>query len=116
LPAINALLLALAGLAGGHPGADWSVQEGGMQMPELVVDPCGRVGHVSNDAPRPSLGPKIQASATLLPFPDDVFDAAVAVNVLYHLAQPLAAIRGAHRVLRPGGLFVAAAPSRHDSP
>jgi SAM-dependent methyltransferase len=61
-------------------------------------------------------GPKIRADAASLPFADDVFDAVVAVNVLYHLADPLVAIAEAHRVLRPGGVFIAAAPGRGDSP
>lgn len=61
-------------------------------------------------------GPKVQADAASLPFGDDTFDAVVAVNVLYHLAEPLAVISEAHRVLHPGGLFVAATPSRNDSP
>jgi SAM-dependent methyltransferase len=62
------------------------------------------------------LGPKVQADAARLPFADDVFDAVVAVNVLYHLDEPPSAIAEAHRVLRPGGLFLAATPSRDDSP
>ena len=43
-------------------------------------------------------------------------DAAVAVNVLDHLADPSAAVAEAHRVLAHGGVFLAAAASRHDSP
>jgi SAM-dependent methyltransferase len=36
--------------------------------------------------------------------------------VLYHLPDPARALAEAHRVLRPGGLVVVAAPSRADSP
>jgi SAM-dependent methyltransferase len=61
-------------------------------------------------------GPNVQGDAGALPFVDDAFDAVVAANVLYHLAEPRAAIAEARRVLRPGGLFIAAAPSRNDSP
>jgi SAM-dependent methyltransferase len=61
-------------------------------------------------------GPKIRADAAALPFRNNVLDAVVAINVLYHLADPRGAIVESHRVLRPGGLFIAAAPSRADSP
>jgi SAM-dependent methyltransferase len=43
-------------------------------------------------------------------------DAAVAVNVLDHLTDPSAAVAEAHRALAPGGVFLAATASRHDSP
>jgi SAM-dependent methyltransferase len=56
------------------------------------------------------------AGAAALPFRNDVLDAVVAVDVLYHLAEPGAAIVEAHRVLHPRDVFIAAAPSRHDSP
>lgn len=58
----------------------------------------------------------VAGDATGLPFADGVFDAAVAVNVLDHLAEPVTALREAHRVLRTGGAAVAGAISRHDSP
>jgi SAM-dependent methyltransferase len=61
-------------------------------------------------------GPRVQADARRLPFASGSFDAAVTVNMLYHLDDPVAAIREAHRVLRPGGQFIATAISRHDSP
>jgi SAM-dependent methyltransferase len=60
--------------------------------------------------------PVVQADATDLPFPAGAFDAAVAVNVLDHLADPTVAIGEAHRVLAPEGTFIAATASRHDSP
>jgi SAM-dependent methyltransferase len=60
--------------------------------------------------------PVVQADATALPFPADVFDAAVAINVLDHLAKPTVAIDQAHRILVPGGILLAATTSRHDSP
>ncbi len=54
--------------------------------------------------------------ATDLPFPDESFGGVALLYVLYHLPEPRSAIAEAHRVLRPGGLLAAAAPSRHDSP
>jgi SAM-dependent methyltransferase len=60
--------------------------------------------------------PRLQADARRLPFASAVFDAAVAVNMLYHLDDPVTALREAHRVLTAGGMFIAATISRHDSP
>jgi SAM-dependent methyltransferase len=75
---------------------------------------------VGLDASRTMLGahppPVVQAAAAPLPFLAGAFDAAVAVDVLDHLADPAVAIGEAHRVLAPGGSFVAATASRHDSP
>ena len=64
------------------------------------------------DAPRPV----VRASATRLPFPDAAFGAVTALYMLYHLPEPALAVREAHRVLRSGGLYAVAAPSRYDSP
>jgi SAM-dependent methyltransferase len=60
--------------------------------------------------------PVVQADASALPIVDGGVDAAVAVDVLDHLADPSAAIGEAHRVLADGGSFLAATASRHDSP
>jgi SAM-dependent methyltransferase len=58
----------------------------------------------------------VRADATRLPFADGVADAATAVNVFYHLPDPMPAIREAHRVLRHGGHLLAATIARSDSP
>jgi SAM-dependent methyltransferase len=60
--------------------------------------------------------PVVQADAAALPFVAGGFGAAVAVNVLDHLPEPVLAIAEAHRVLAAGGCFFAATASRHDSP
>jgi SAM-dependent methyltransferase len=60
--------------------------------------------------------PVVRADATALPFRMDAFATVVAINVLDHVADPAAVIREAHRVLGPGGMFLAATASRYDSP
>jgi SAM-dependent methyltransferase len=60
--------------------------------------------------------PAVRADAVALPLQDGSASAVVAVNVLYHLADPLLAIRDARRVLASDGVFIAATISRNDSP
>lgn len=60
--------------------------------------------------------PVVRADAARLPFADGSVDAVTALNVLYHLPDPLPAVREAHRVLGRGGHLLAAAIARDDSP
>ena len=51
-----------------------------------------------------------------MPFRANAFGGAAALYMLYHLEDPVRAVAECHRVLRPGGLFAACAPSMYDSP
>ncbi len=53
----------------------------------------------------------LEAEATALPFPDGGFDLVIASNLLFHLADPAAALREAARVLRPGGRIALLEPT-----
>ncbi|KAB2680945.1 class I SAM-dependent methyltransferase [Brucella pseudintermedia] len=46
-----------------------------------------------------------QAEAVALPFEDGVFDAVIAMHMLYHLCDPAKGIAEMHRVLKPGGFL-----------
>lgn len=54
--------------------------------------------------------PFIHASATDIPLADAAVDAVVAINVLEHIPDDVAALREVHRVLRPGGRAVIVIP------
>ena len=53
----------------------------------------------------------VEGSLTALPFGDGSFDAVTTGDVLYHLADPAAALREFVRVLRPGGVVVVNEPA-----
>jgi threonine aldolase/SAM-dependent methyltransferase len=55
----------------------------------------------------PSVG-RVAADASSLPLATGRVDAALAMHMLYHLADPALAVAEAARVLRPGGRFVCA--------
>lgn len=60
--------------------------------------------------------PAVRADGSHLPFVGACFDAVTALNVLYHLPDPLLALREFRRVLRAGGYVLVAAIARSDSP
>lgn len=113
---IYAHIVGMLGRAGVHLVADIGCGEGA-----LAAASCSpQVQIIGIDASPTMLaacpGPRVQADARRLPFASASFDAAVTVNMLYHLRDPAEAIREAHRILRNGGQFIATAISRHDSP
>ncbi len=61
-------------------------------------------------------GPRVFGDARKLPFPPETFGGSAALYMLYHLEDPVRAVAECHRVLTPGGLFAACAPSMYDSP
>jgi ubiquinone/menaquinone biosynthesis C-methylase UbiE len=50
------------------------------------------------------------ATPDAAPWPDGTFDVAFGFNVLHLVAAREAALRGVHRLLRPGGLFISKTP------
>lgn len=50
--------------------------------------------------------------ANRIPLPDASFDVVIADNVLEHVGDPLATFKEIHRVLKPGGRFLAKTPNR----
>lgn len=86
-----------------------------------LVDPVplhvAQAGEASAAASHP-LASVVEGDARALPFPDAAADAVLLLGPLYHLtdaADRRRALAEAHRVLRPGGVLVAAAISRFAS-
>jgi SAM-dependent methyltransferase len=73
--------------------------------PGMVEAARQRVGAVS----RLTVATARAADAQALPFGDDSFDVAVANHMLYHVPDPSRALDELARVLRPGGVLLAAA-------
>jgi ubiquinone/menaquinone biosynthesis C-methylase UbiE len=50
------------------------------------------------------------ATPDAAPWPDETFDVALGFNILHLVAAREAALRGVHRLLKPGGLFISKTP------
>ncbi|MEZ5960909.1 MAG: class I SAM-dependent methyltransferase [Hyphomonadaceae bacterium] len=51
------------------------------------------------------------ATPDAAPYPDASFDAAMAFNLLHLIEDRAATLRGVHRLLKPGGLFISKTPA-----
>lgn len=60
--------------------------------------------------------PAVVGDLRSIPIKRGSFDAVAAVNCLYFLAEPVAAIEQAYEILKPGGIFLASTPSRDHDP
>ena len=81
----------------------------GHHVPHVVAD---LAGGMLSQAPRPA----VRTDARAAGFRAASFGTVAALWMLYHLPEPALALREARRVLRPGGTFVACAPSRRNDP
>lgn len=115
------LLLEMAGLQPGERVLDLAAGTGLVTFP--AAEAVGPSGHVTatdiseamvamlkGEAARRRLGhvSAERADAETYPFPDQSFDAVLCGLGLMYVPDPAACLTGAHRVLRPGGRFVAA--------
>jgi SAM-dependent methyltransferase len=72
----------------------------GIELSATMVEEAKRLNAPAIAAGRAELR---QGNADALPYPDDRFDRAFAVNVHYFWKDPLTALREIRRVMRPGG-------------
>jgi SAM-dependent methyltransferase len=111
---LSAQLADLAGVRAGQRALDVGCGTGALTG-ELVtrlgagavaaVDPSRSFGEATADR-YPGVDVR-EATASSLPFPDDVFDAAIAQLVVHFMTEPVAGIREMARVARPGGVVAA---------
>jgi len=99
-------------------GPEWFAELGAATGPiSQLLRPDGiRCVAVDLNPPTDAFSPMVCGDLRHLPLPTARFDAVSAVNCLYFLDDPAVGVREAHRVLRPGGLFLAGAPSRYHDP
>src|SRR3989344_169049 len=57
-----------------------------------------------------STEPDIIADASSIPLPDETFDLAIIAELLEHVPDPVAVLREAHRLIKPGGKILVTIP------
>lgn len=82
---------------------------------------AGRIAWVGLDSSRAQLAanpfrPVVRGDMTALPLRDASFSEVTHLWCLYHLEDPVVAIREAKRVLRPGGRYYASTAARDNDP
>jgi len=97
---------------------EWFAELGAATGPiSHLLEPDGiRCVAIDLNPPPRAFSPMVCADLRQLPLPTARFDTVSAVNCLYFLDDPSVGVREAHRVLRPGGLFLTSAPSRYHDP
>jgi SAM-dependent methyltransferase len=117
LPPAPATVLDIGGGPGGH--ACWLAAQGyRVHLIDITPLHVELARQASARQPEAPLASAEVGDARALSWPDGAADAVVLFGPLYHLtdrADRLRALREAHRVLRPGGAFLAAAISRFAS-
>ena len=83
-----------------------------------ILDIGGGTAHVKDFRPDvistdilPFPGIDVVADAHRLPFPNDFFSGVVMLDVLHHLERPIEFLKGASRVLKPGGRLAMIEPA-----
>ena len=111
-----------------RPVADRLIAEGvesvldvGCGIGRFGASVLGRVRWIGLDESARQIGdcsyrPVVRGDARFLPFGDESFDAVVMLWMLYHLDEPLVALREARRVVRRGGLVAVCTSSRSNDP
>lgn len=112
--AIRVLLPANVGraldLGAGRGIASFALAQDGWQVTALEPDPSDLVGAGAIRALAQESGQRIEVvteQGEALPFAEGCFDLVFGRQVLHHAADLHAICREAHRVLRPGGVFLA---------